>query len=60
MSDETPKSTRVVISKSEARNSQQVVYYNIDENGKKSSITRFERLNPDKPIKQRVFPKAPR
>jgi len=67
MSDETPTPeapkptvTRVVISTSEARNVQQVVYHNVDENGKKSSITRFEPLNPDKAAKKRVFPKAPR
>lgn len=69
MSEETPNPelgsrpaavTRVVISTSEARNVQQVVYHNVDENGKKSSITRFERLNPDKPMKSRAFPKAPR
>lgn len=51
---------RHVISTSPKKNLQEVVYHNTDIQGKKFSITRFEKLDPSKPHYQRVFPKAPK
>lgn len=44
---------RKVISVSIKKNLQMVVYHNVDERGVKASITRFEALNPDKPVYRR-------
>jgi len=40
---------RTVVSTSERKNVQMVVYHNVDADGKKFSITRHENLRSDKP-----------
>jgi hypothetical protein len=44
-----------VLSVSPAKNLQMVVYHNVDEFGRKFSITRFEPLNAEKPCYRRAF-----
>jgi len=44
---------RKVISVSIRKNIEMVVYHNVGPDGKKGSITRFEQLNPMKPVYRR-------
>jgi hypothetical protein len=46
---------RRVISTSIRKNIEMVVYHETDERGRKCSITRHERLNPNKPAYKRAF-----
>lgn len=39
---------RIIISRNEKRNMAQVVYHNVDANGKRFSLTRHEALDPEK------------
>lgn len=46
---------RRVISVSPKKNIEMVVYHNVDEKGRKASITRHEPLNPQKHVYRRDF-----
>lgn len=54
------KPARQVISESPRKNTREVVYHNIDLHGKRFSVTLHERIDPNKPVYQRVFPKPPK
>jgi hypothetical protein len=51
----TEKIGRRVISVSPKKNIEMVVYHNTNEQGVKQSITRHERLNPERPAYRRAF-----
>jgi hypothetical protein len=48
---------RIVVSSSPQKNIEEVIYINVLPSGKKDSITRFEALNPNKPVYRRKFGK---